>query len=334
MNEDKAAAVMLGLGIGDALGYPAEFRSRARILREIGPEGITDFIELMDDRFTGPIILGVSHPPGTYTDDTQMSIAVARGLLSAGDKDIDALMTRIGEEFVEWSRSPDNNRAPGETCMTGCYQLAKGIHWKDAGRPNSKGCGSAMRASPIGIYYSSLDDVDQFARAQSIMTHGHDAALAASAAAAILVAMGLQNATPQDMYQEVMRRCSPSSKDFSDCFSKIPSVLHLPPEDVLIEGVLGESWIAEEAVASAMYCVWRSPNDFSKAVLTAVNTDGDSDSIAAITGSIMGALVGLEGIPEKWRREVEDASLLDSLGRQLWRKRSVVGSCGSVVSSQ
>ena len=158
------------------------------------------------------------------------------------------------------------------------------------------------------------------ARSQSIMTHGHDAALAASAAAAILVAMGLQNASPEAMYQEVTRRCSSTSRDFSDCFSKVPNVLQMPPEEVLLEGCLGESWIAEEAVASAFYCVCRSPNDFSKAVLTAVNTDGDSDSIAAITGSIMGALLGLEGIPAKWRREVENAALLDQLGRELWRR--------------
>ena len=48
------------------------------------------------------------------------------------------------------------------------------------------------------------------------------------------------------------------------------------------KNVLGEGWIGEEAVASAMYCCWRSPDDYSAAVLTAMNTDGDSDYLHAL----------------------------------------------------
>jgi ADP-ribosylglycohydrolase len=63
MLEDRYQGCIVGLAVGDALGYPAEFRSRAQILREIGPHGITDFIAQKDRRFTRPMIIGRDHPP-------------------------------------------------------------------------------------------------------------------------------------------------------------------------------------------------------------------------------------------------------------------------------
>ncbi len=83
MHESRYVGCIVGLAVGDALGYPAEFRSRAQILEEIGADGIADFIALEDSRFTRPMFLGPDHPPGTFTDDTQMSIAVAEALLAA-----------------------------------------------------------------------------------------------------------------------------------------------------------------------------------------------------------------------------------------------------------
>ncbi len=92
-----------------------------------------------------------------------------------------------------------------------------------------------------------------------------------------------------------------------------PELLTNSPDEVLVEGGLGEGWVAEEAVASAMYCFWRSPDDFKQAILTAINTDGDSDSIGTITGSVIGARLGVEAIPEKWRLAVEDSEYLHDL---------------------
>jgi len=124
MNESRYVGCIIGLAVGVALGYPAEFRTREQILREIGPDGISDFIALKDPRFSRPFFFGADQPPGTYTDDTQMTIAVAEALLAAGGGDLDPLMHEMALRFVEWSRSHKNNRAPGGTCTEGCENLA------------------------------------------------------------------------------------------------------------------------------------------------------------------------------------------------------------------
>lgn len=321
MRESQVVGCIVGLAVGDALGFPAEFRTREQLLEEIGPDGITDFVGLTDPRFGRPQFAGGGHPPGTYSDDTQMTIAVAEALLTAGDEDVERLMLAMGHQFIEWSRSESNNRAPGSTCMQGCENLAKGVSWREAGVASSKGCGSAMRVAPIGLYYEDVDKVAEIARCSSLLTHGHPAGIEGAAAAAILVALALRGATPEEMYAEVEQRCASQCSEFAETWEKLPALISQSPEDTLIAGVLGEGWVAEEAVASAMYCFWRSPDDYQQAVLTAINTDGDSDSIGTITGSILGARLGLDAIPRRWREDVEDSAFLHRLGERLWEAR-------------
>jgi ADP-ribosylglycohydrolase len=136
-----------------------------------------------------------------------------------------------------------------------------------------------------------------------------------------MVAMALSGASPTRIYDEIERRCGKSSPDFTAVWRKVPELVGTKPEEVLVGGGLGEGWVAEEAVASAMYCFWRSPDDFKEAILTAVNTDGDSDSIGTITGSVLGARLGIEAIPENWRYGVEDSAYLHDLATRIWMNR-------------
>jgi ADP-ribosylglycohydrolase len=320
MTKDKFLGSILGLAVGDAVGYPCEFRSREAILQTFPPAGVAGPVALQDPVWPRPpYIVGSEHPVGTFTDDTQMSIAVARGLLDAEGGDLDAIMKAIAGHFVRWSRSADNDRSPGSTCMTGCKALGKGVHWSEAGVADSKGCGSAMRVAPIGLLsWREEEQLVEWARASSLLTHGHDAALEGSVAAALLVARALQGQSPEELYQAVASACGGRSRDFDQCWQKIPNLLQEEPALVLAEGGLGEGWIAEEAVASAFYCYWRSPTDFRKIILTAANTDGDSDSIACIAGGIAGAALGVSAIPSEWLDVLEDAEGLRELAEKLW----------------
>lgn len=311
---------MLGLAVGDALGFPAEFRTREQILASFGPAGLGDLVAVHDPAWPAkPMILGKPHPAGTVSDDTQMTIALAEGLLEAHDADLDARMTAVARRFCAWAESPDNDRAPGGTCLEGCARLAAGTAWRQAGVAASKGCGSAMRVAPIGLLYGKdLAAVLEVARASSLLTHGHDAAVEGAAAAALLVALALDKRTPKQMYEAVMQECAPRSQDLRRCFERLPALLAAPPEVALSRAGLGEGWVAEEAVASALYCLWREPDDYRRAVLLAANTTGDSDSIACIAGGVAGALHGAATIPAAWRERVEHAAALRELAGRLW----------------
>lgn len=74
--------------------------------------------------------------------------------------------------------------------------------------------------------------------------------------------------------------------------------------------VLGKGWVAEEALAIAIYCSLKYSDDFSKGVIAAVNHGGDSDSTGAITGNILGALVGYNAIENKWKNNLECADII------------------------
>ena len=307
--EQKFMGCILGLAIGDALGMPTEFLNIDEIYEIFGQQGVTDFVD-------------GSHPAGTFTDDTQMSLAIANALISVADHkplqqaNIDTIMTEISHGYVKWAFGPKNNRSPGLTCMKGCKNLKAGINWRESGVAGSKGCGSAMRSAPIGlVFYNNHKKLNEVAIASSQATHGHPCALAGSVATAYLVALAVVG-TPPDKYIDML--CD-FTADISDEFvSKIEEVqdcLDLESREAF--RLLGDAWVAEEAVADALYCFLRSPLDYRKTVLTAANSNGDSDSIACIAGAISGAFNGIQGIPRSWVERVEKTEFLQKTSTQL-----------------
>jgi ADP-ribosylglycohydrolase len=326
---ERIRGSILGLAIGDALGHPTEFVGTLERIRERwGEHGVTDLMP------------AGRHPAGTFTDDTQMTICVARALVRAGHAPLDEMMKLLGDEFVAWSRSRENDRAPGGTCMQGCRELAFGASWRAAGVAKSKGCGAAMRAAPIGLYFAR--DVDAMVRvsaAQSSLTHRHPTGIASSVAAAAPVAFVLRE-KKLDGVVAFTRRCVEmldprflvavgcpeplaeqiGNREMLAALDELEGALDKEADDVC--SLLGGAWIGEEAVATALWCVLKAGGDFRAAVLRGANSSGDSDSIACIAGSIAGALVGALGIPPAWVERVEKSRELDGLATALQRTRT------------
>ena len=303
--DNKAKGVIFGLAIGDAFGYPTEFMSLTAIKSKYGAAGIQDFPK----------------SPALFSDDTQMSVAVAEALVRAGGQDLDTLMDAIRDEFIRWRRSPENNRAPGNACLAGVSQMERGVHWSESGAVQSKGCGSAMRVAPIGyLYQHNPDKLKVVARASGICTHGHRTAVAASIGAAYLVKLALDDVPPDQMIPALLAFTKGISGEFDRAILKINECLDWEDEEKALE-YLGRGWIGEEAVALALYCFLRYPDDYAKTVLRGANTAGDSDSIACIAGGISGARVGVEGIPAEWVRNIEKSDYLDDLALRLAENR-------------
>ncbi len=288
---------MLGLAIGDALGWPVEFLSLTEIRTRFGADGITDL--RANDR----------HPRGPFTDDTQMSLALARAILSHGDRQEAEFVTETARQFVLWAQSNDNDRAPGLTCMSASRALAQDLNWRAPGQSDSKGCGTAMRTAPIGLaWHGDEDRIARMAAMTSELTHGHPCATAGGVATALLVNWALDGLPPERMLDRLVQRTRPISAEFFEKLTQVPTVLHAEPDEAF--HVLGGAWVAEEAIACAMYAFWRSPQDYRRTVITAVNMDGDSDSVGCIAGAISGAFNGVEAVPESWRLAIEQRDKL------------------------
>lgn len=301
---DRYRGCLIGLAVGDALGFATEFLRAPAIRARYGPAGVTDFEP------------AGGHPRGTFTDDTQMTLALAEALLEAvGDAELDLLMGAVGRRFVAWSRSPENNRAPGNTCLAACRALAGGADWRASGVAHSKGCGAPMRTAPVGLrYHRDQARIATIGAAAARITHGHPTAVAASVAMSLGVSLALDGTAPEAVHAAMVEAAAALDRPCADHLALVPSVLGHEPEAAF--GLLGEGWVAEEAVAAALYCWLRAPDDYARCVLAGANASGDSDSIACLAGALCGASLGLEAVPSRWRAGVEQVDrLLDTADR-------------------
>ena len=296
---DRFAGCLLGLAIGDAVGAQYEGQSADFISRRFG--SVKKLLENI--------------PPNGlyYTDDTQMAEQVMRALLDERE-DLDRCMTGMAKRFVEWSRHPQGgHRAPGNACMTGCRALESGAHWSQAGGQRAGGCGSVMRAYPFGIIFmNDLATCERFAVAHSKLTHRDPIALAASAAMAIGIALALRGRSVRRITSEMVAaacRYSPRTAEMM-CLALDDARRGIGPEETLDRL---RAWAAHEAIAAAVYVFARHGNDARSAILEGANTPGDSDSIATLAGALVGARVGVEGLPAEWVREVERTEELTEL---------------------
>jgi ADP-ribosylglycohydrolase len=324
--EDRFEGCFLGLAIGDALGYPTEFLSFAEIQQRFGQEGILD----------------LRGNPALHSDDTQLSMAIAKALLEAGDQEIEDFAAVFSRELLAWFRSPENDRAPGNTTVRACQNLETGTPWGQSGILQSKGCGANMRVAPVGLYFFDRpSQLRLFSRASALVTHAHPTALVAAEVTAFCVSWAVQGVLPAEYLDRiaVLERSSLDSWEprFGNIWEraqfnspteylkegwyqllaglqKVPRAVSENPPDIC--SLVGGGWVAEEALACALACVLICPGDYSAAVRKGANNSGDSDSIASITGAISGALLGGEAIPKDWKKRVESRNRLLELAKQ------------------
>ena len=334
---DRIAGCLFGLAFGDALGAPTEFLSVAEIVSRWPPAG--------PDGLTGH--------PARVTDDTQMALAVGEALLAVlGERNLSPQATepRLRSAFVEWLNSPDNNRAPGMTCLRACEALEAGKHWLEATEKGSKGCGANMRVAAVGLLDPEAHGVGKAERAavaqfQAALTHGHPTALAASDLTAFTVAqlaagvelpsltellrdyaMSQRAVYHADWLGELWQRPGVVSAEefiargWEECLcvlDRLDAALSSPDYGADPCLATGEGWVAEEAFATGLLCFLLYPGEPLKALRRAAVTSGDSDSIACLTGAFAGAHLGAGRWPRQWMRRIEYGDRLALLAGEL-----------------
>ena len=306
--QSQLVGAVLGAAIGDAMGHPTEFiKTFEGIRSKYGPDGVTEFKKYWND---GPRRFA------PYTDDTQMAEAVLRGLLEGREdgEGRDATMERIAARFVEWERNPQGgHRGPGNACMSGCRNLARGTHWSRAGGRTQGGCGSVMRAYPLGlVFHRDIQRAEDWAVAQSWMTHRDPMATSACAAMAVGLVLVQRGEQPlhaaTEMVAAACRHCPRTAGMITRAIDE--ALTGVKPE-VTLQRLLG--WRGDEAIAAAVYTFVRNPDDPRAAILEAANTPGDSDSLATLVGALVGARCGIGAFPVDWVERVERTQELREL---------------------
>ncbi|MEH0841015.1 ADP-ribosylglycohydrolase family protein [Micromonospora sp. CPCC 205711] len=322
----RASGSLFGLAYGDALGKPTEFLTVAEIVRRYGPTGPRELVG----------------EPALVTDDTQMALAVGWALHDAPAYTPEAVEPLLRQRFLDWAASPENNRAPGMTCLRACAELSRGMRWQEATVAGSKGCGANMRVTPVGLLDVDLDTLAGLAQLQAGLTHGHPTGLAASELTAYAVRLLCEGAALAELPGLLTARADAQrrvyrgdwlgdlwqrpgvdgpeefiARGWDECrraLARLDAALAAPDDGGDPCRQTGEGWIAEEALATALLCALRHVDDPIAALARGATTAGDSDSIAALAGAFVGAAHGLSAWPAEWTGRIEYAGQLTALG--------------------
>lgn len=292
--KSKLCGYLFGAACADALGRPVELLTLEKIKEKHGEQGI---LEVPPDSF--------------WTDDTQLMLVLARGLLHGAELELPKLMDKISEELILWLNEPD--LGAGATTKGAALSLKDGIHWSESGL-NSKTCGSLMRVGILGFIFQN--DTEKLIRAASLsgrITHTHPTADAASIAGAYAVKLALDGIAPENMFLPLLKVTEGISDELTEALKHSYKLAHSNLSDGEALQKLGQGWYADETFALAYFCILRYPDDYKKAVQTAVNITGDSDSVASVAGGILGARLGIEAVPISWIESLKERKILEEM---------------------
>lgn len=190
---------------------------------------------------------------------------------------------------------------------------------------DSKGCGGVMRVAPAGLFswrlsqYEAPHDAFQLGTELAALTHGHPTGALTGGVLSVLIVGLTDGASLTEALDtaKVILRAQPSHEETLQAVELAEELVvsGLPHEEAISQ--LGEGWIAEEALAISIYCSLVARN-FRDGVILAVNHDGDSDSTGAITGNLLGAMLGVKAIPAEWLEPLELRDVITELAEDLY----------------
>ncbi|MEV0742075.1 ADP-ribosylglycohydrolase family protein [Streptomyces sp. NPDC050549] len=275
---ERAVGAVLSSAVGDALGAPFEF----------GPEGV------FSARFPAPghggeMCGGGGWDPGEATDDTQMAVLVAESLLECDGLRLPDMFGR----FRRWAAADPKDIGLQTEAVLGSgdpWDLAAALHFQTSQR--GAGNGALMRAAPSAVRFSRAgrDATMDAARRISALTHGDRAAWEGTAALHELIRVALEDRDPLDAVEETLGHVHPDHRE------RYAVVLAPGWHPGLATEFNGAVW---PCLGSALWAV-RTTSSYEEALRAAIDLGGDTDTVAAVTGGLAGAVYGSAAIPEHW----------------------------------
>ena len=318
---DRAYGALVGGAIGDAMGMPASFLTRAQIEKSYGY--IHDFLEPEKDvqSYHGNL------QAAEITDDTMESVIISDILIAEGEFTEEAFNRAMKKWAIEQKML--ESTVIGPSTRRYLTALIEGRDPKEiSGQGNTNG--SAMRVAPIGVkYHYDLGKCMEAALASSLPSHGSKPAAAAACAVAAAVAAGVSGGySPSEVLrasydaalfgekhgQEIT---APSvSKRIRMAEYIVDTAGETDIRNIIDElvGIFGASMFAYESVPLALGIFYAVKGNARDGILAAVNAGDDADTNGAICGNICGAYSGAKALPEEWCSRVQKTSCLDLRG--------------------
>ncbi|MFH2126148.1 MAG: ADP-ribosylglycohydrolase family protein [Pseudomonadota bacterium] len=287
----RLAGAALGSMCGDALGMPVEAWSAARIEHTHGR-----LATMLPGRL----------PAGSYTDDSQMMIAILQTLAQRGGLDPAYLVQRFLALY-------EPGRGYGARIDALMNRLAAGEPW-DRAATDSWGNGGAMRVGVLGVFFAEDEDIClDAALTQCRITHTHPRGLAGAAAQALAVRLAAnlgarsRKPEPTEFVERIAAKIEPIDQHVALRLRAMPP---LPfGDEAEARSALTEAYACDVSAAEAVppaLGAFLAAQQPEQAVVLAVSLGGDADTIGAMAGALAGAYWGLEALPAPWLAILEN----------------------------
>jgi len=311
---DRAIGAFLGLALGDAYGRPLEF-IRGHGVRSAPAGPGHDF---------------------RWTDDTHMALYLGQAALEHGPGPLNAdrFGSLVGEQFSAWLDDPlTPTTAPGSTCMAGARAWRRCRDWNSSGDRGSDGCGAVMRICPLPILYRG-EDLRAAARVSALITHAHPNAPEAAMAVcwmtrALLEGRPLDEALVREAMAKVEGVWDGGGGSTVGALASALAFAERDDGEWLDEKSIPDGdggWRAPSALGLAVASALRWGVDstgrvdaasFALAVEKSARIDGDSDSVACLTGMMLGAIGGSGVLPTVWLEALPERRRIEEMAKNL-----------------
>jgi ADP-ribosylglycohydrolase len=311
---ERAHGALAGLALGDALGMPTQAMPRWEVSRRFG--NITTLLDAPDDQPISP-----GQRAGAVTDDTQQALILAELLIEGGGQTTPA---RVAAALGAWERrmiERGSHDLLGPSTKAALDALRAGADPSQSGRLGTTN-GAAMRIAPVGIVQRPGPELWRRVLDATSATHGTTLGLAGAYAVAAAVSSGIDGQEPTEAviagiaaaHFGAQHGTWVAGADIAARFDALAPFARNLREDAFaafLYEVVGTSVQSQESVVAAFLLVERYADDPFAALTTAASLGGDTDTIAAIAGAILGASRGVASFPAAELAMVSDVNQLD-----------------------
>jgi ADP-ribosylglycohydrolase len=309
---DRAAGMLAGVAIGDALGMPVEMLTPEYIQTWYGE--ITDIV--------APDSKHPHHrlPAGSITDDTDHTLLLAQILIDQG-----AIQpTELAKRLLAWSQTArvQENRFVGPSTLKTLAALQSGVALDKVPRAGTS-VGAAMRVAPLAIAFPNRETLIDQVVASCAVSHYTSNAISGAMSMAFALSAALDPSADLQSISKAAKEGAIVGRNYGDWSwsppieRRIDHVLDwvetLPEKETLarLYELIGVDMYPEQLVPCTIGLAYLAKGDPQRAMLLAANLGGDTDTLASMAGSLCGGWRGLQNIDQRWLKLVETTNQID-----------------------